>query len=234
MLLRNRLLFLIALSPLIAASRGAAETPEEAAAEAQRLYEHATAYVDNIKETDYSYAYLQFYWKRAQANVERVLRRYPDTPTGQQLAAGDLQLGPFPLDYFRERVLPRVEVKRLAAFDAVNCAILLYTLERDRWDENRRRAFHSIQEVLVRQKRFRESLAFPVPEGEAREHFLTILRTAVYDGQHEVVDRRAGPRARADGRARARRRPDPRLRDGPRHPDRLSVDDLQPLRRLAQ
>jgi hypothetical protein len=188
MLLRIRLLSLLLLLPLVAtAPCAAAETPEEAAAEAQRLYDHAQAYVNNITEGDYSYAYLQFYWKRAQANVERVLRLYSNTPVGRQLSGGEVAVGPFTLDYFRERVLPRVEVKRLAAYDAVNCAILLYTLEKDRWDDHRRQAFHSIQEVLVRQRRFREALGFPVPEGEEQAHFLTIFRTAVYDGQTDVV-----------------------------------------------
>ena len=185
MLLWKRLLFLVALFPLALTAN---ETAEEAAAEAQRLYDHANAYVRNIQEGDYSYAYLQFYWKRAQANVDRVLRVYPETPAGRQLASGQLKVGPFELEYFRDRVLPRVEVKRLAAFDAVNCAILLYNLDRNRWDEARLRAFDSIQEVLVRQQRFREALAFPVPEGAEDRHFLTIFRTAVYDGQTPVVE----------------------------------------------
>ncbi|HEX2100608.1 MAG TPA: hypothetical protein VHF69_08100, partial [Candidatus Synoicihabitans sp.] len=183
---RPFLLSLFSFVSLVAPASGL--TPEEEAAEAQRLYDHATAYVTNIQEGAYSYAYLQFYWKRAQANIERAMRTYPQTAIGKQLRDGALKLGPYELDYFRDRVLPRLEVKRLAAFDAVNCSVLLYNLDRERWDERRAAAFHRIQEVLVRQRRYREALGFPVREGEETNHLVTIFRAAVYDGQDDVVN----------------------------------------------
>src|SRR6185312_5245253 len=40
-------------------------------AEAQRLYADANAVVTNVTEGPYSYAYIQFYWKRAESYLER-------------------------------------------------------------------------------------------------------------------------------------------------------------------
>jgi hypothetical protein len=189
MLLRNRLPFLIALLSLLATSCSrAVDSPDDAAAEAQRLYDHANAYVTNIQEGAYSYAYQQFYWKRAQANVERALRVYPETPIGRQLRAGELKVGPFELEYFRERVLPRLELKRLSAFDAVNCAILLYNLDETRWDAARLDALASILEVLARQKRFSEALAYPVRDEDRLLKLKTIFRIAAHFGQQDVVE----------------------------------------------
>jgi hypothetical protein len=85
-------------------------------AEADRLYQRANDYVSRVAEGQYSYAYMQFYWKRSQANIERILRSYGDTPVSTRLKAGELKLGPFELPYFKERVLPYLEVKRLAAY----------------------------------------------------------------------------------------------------------------------
>lgn len=105
----------------------AASLPAEPAAgdegEAGRLYRRANDYVNAVQEGGYSYSYLQFYWKRAQGNIDRILRVYPATEVGRQLEKSQLRLGPFPVAYFRERVLPYVETKRLASEDAVNCAI---------------------------------------------------------------------------------------------------------------
>src|SRR3954471_8133711 len=102
-------------------------TGPEADAEAARLAERANDYVNNVVEDLYSYAYIQFHWKRAGANIDRILRAYPSSPTAAQLRAGTLKVGPFAPPYFKERVLPRLEEKKVAAFDAVNCAIFLYT-----------------------------------------------------------------------------------------------------------
>ena len=132
------------------------------AAEADRLYSRANDYVSRVVEGRYSYAYLQFYWKRAQANIDRIQRSYADTPTGSKLKAGDLKLGPYELSYFKQRVLPWVEVKRLASVDAVNCAIFLYNIDEKRWDEARLAAFADIIEVLSRQQRWAEAQIFPI------------------------------------------------------------------------
>jgi|GEM_PF-4580485 len=130
-------------------------------AEAGRLYERANDFVTNIAEGDYSYAYMQFFWKRAQSNLDRVLRVYPTTPTAQALKSGRLKIGPFETGYFKERVLPALEEKKLNAFDAVNCAIFLYNRDEQRQDQTRRAALQDILEVLSRQKRWGEALMFP-------------------------------------------------------------------------
>ena len=63
-------------------------TAEVGNAEAARLYAEANAYVTNMAEGQYSYSYLQFYWKRAQANVDRILDGFILTrPRLRRLAA---------------------------------------------------------------------------------------------------------------------------------------------------
>ena len=130
MVLRKHLLLsrLASFYLLASLTCGAAEPTDER--EASMLYSRANDAVSNISESAYSYAYIQFYWRRAQANIDRILRVYPETETGRKLAAGSLKIGAYDLNYFRERLLPRMEEKRLAAFDAVNNAIFLYNRER--------------------------------------------------------------------------------------------------------
>jgi hypothetical protein len=178
------LLFLLCSS--IITLRG--ESPAEAAAEAERLYSRANDYVTNITEKGFSYAYIQFYWKRAQNNLDRVIRVYPNTPTGKKLLADDVKVGGFELTYFKERVLPRLEVKRLAAFDAVNCAIFLYNLDETRWDAQRTAALESILEVLSRQQRWNEALSFPVLDEHKPLLFTTVFRVAARYKQQKLVD----------------------------------------------
>src|SRR5437867_645230 len=60
-------------------------------AEAQRLYDRANDFVANIGEDGYSYSYLQFHWKRAQANLDRILEVYPETPVGKAVQSGKLK-----------------------------------------------------------------------------------------------------------------------------------------------
>jgi hypothetical protein len=181
--------FLIALAALFGAAATQAfaidDSPE---GEAARLYSRANDYVRNIPEKDYSYAYIQFYWKRAEANLERVERVYPQTSTGQQLQSADAKVGPFALDYFKDRVLPRLEEKRLASFDAVNCAIFLYNLDEQRWDQTRLDAQQSILEVLARQKRWSEALAFPVRDQDRPRKISTIFKVAARYNQKKVVE----------------------------------------------
>ncbi|NBQ59422.1 MAG: hypothetical protein EBU32_13825, partial [Opitutaceae bacterium] len=165
-----------ALLPALALA--APSDPAEDAAEAKRLYDSARDYVVNINEGPHSYAYIQFHWKRSQANVERILRVYPTTPTGRSLAAGQLKLGEFDLAYFKDRVLSRLEEKRLAAYDAVNCAIFLYNFQENRWDDTRRAALGRILEVLSRQQRWAEALKFPVLDNDKAFKAAAIFRVA--------------------------------------------------------
>ena len=187
LLTRHR--FLIALAALFGAAASQAvaidDSPE---GEAARLYSRANDYIRNIPEKDYSYAYIQFYWKRAEANLERVERVYPQTSTGQQLQSADAKVGPFALDYFKDRVLPRLEEKRIASFDAVNCAIFLYNLDEQRWDQTRLDAQQSILEVLARQKRWSEALAFPVRDQDRPAKISTIFKVAARYNQKKVVE----------------------------------------------
>src|SRR5665213_2340514 len=168
--LRIRLLSLIL--PALLAS-----TPLEAAnldgssaavgdAEAARLYSRANDYVSGMQEGSYSYAYLQFYWKRAQSNIDRIRQVYPDSPTAKALAKGDLKLGPYPLDYFRERVLYNLETKQLGAFEDINCAIFLFSLDTKRSDAIRDRTRLEIAEVLAHRQRWEEALRFPVTQDQ--------------------------------------------------------------------
>lgn len=68
-------------------------TGPEAAAEAMRLYTRANDFVNNLDEGKYSYAYIQFHWKRAGANLERILRAYPSSPTAKKIQADELMVG---------------------------------------------------------------------------------------------------------------------------------------------
>lgn len=173
----------IALLPALAFAAPA--DPAEDAAEAKRLYDSARDYVVNINEGPHSYAYIQFHWKRSQANIERILRVYPATPTARSLATGQLKLGEFELAYFKDRVLSRLEEKRLAAYDAVNCAIFLYNFQENRWDDTRRAALGRILEVLSRQQRWAEALKFPVLDSDKAFKAAAIFRVAA---RFEVED----------------------------------------------
>lgn len=163
--------------PLAVHAAPVADSAEDDA-EAKRLYDRAHDYVVNIPEGDYSYAYMQFHWKRSQANLERIARVYPATPAGRSLAAGQLKLGAFEPAYFRDRVLSRLEEKRVAAYDAVNNAIFLYNFTENRWDDTRRAALGKILEVLSRQQRWSEALQFPVLDTDKAYKAAAIFRVA--------------------------------------------------------
>ena len=191
MFLRSRLtlLALFALLALLAPVLHAGKISDAAedAAEAKRLFENARSYVANIGEGPYSYAYIQFHWKRSQANIERILRAYPATPTALSLATGQLKLGEFELSYFRDRVLSRLEEKRIAAFDAVNCAIFLHNFDERRFDDTRRAALGRILEVLSRQQRWAEALKFPVLDSDLAFKAAAIFRVAARFEVDDVV-----------------------------------------------
>jgi hypothetical protein len=178
MVLRKHLLLsrLASFYLLASLTCGAAEPTDER--EASMLYSRANDAVSNISESAYSYAYIQFYWRRAQANIDRILRVYPETETGRKLAAGSLKIGAYDLNYFRERLLPRLEEKRLAAFDAVNNAIFLYNRERPGIDAEKTAAFESIVEVLSAQRRWSEALGFPLLNDDRGLLIATVFRVA--------------------------------------------------------
>lgn len=162
-------------------------TPAVGNAEAVRLYSEANAYVSNMAEKDYSYDYLQFYWKRAQGNIDRIRLVYADSPTAASLARGDLKLGPYPLDYFKTRVLYNLEVKRLGAFDDVNCAIFLYGRDETRSDARRDEALANILEVLARRQRWEEALRFPVLAPHRALALHSIFKVAAFYGVDSIV-----------------------------------------------
>jgi hypothetical protein len=194
----NRIrLFSLAVPALaILAPLGAANLDGSSAAvgnaEASRLYADANDCVTTMAEGRYSYAYLQFYWKNAQSNVDRVRRVYPDSPTARALNRGDLRLGPYPLDYFKERVLFNLERKRLGAFDDVNCAIFLYGFDPKRKDPVREEALSRILEVLARRQRWGEVMRFPVLEQHRALLLRSIFRVAADYDQKKVVEEMLG------------------------------------------
>jgi hypothetical protein len=178
---------LLALSATLRAANLDGSSPEVGNAEAVRLYGEANDFVNNMAEGQYSYDYLQFYWKRAQSYVDRIRRVYPDSPTAAALARGDLKLGPYPLDYFRERVLYDLELKRLGAYDDVNCAIFLYGLNENRNDPIRDAALEDIVEVLARRQRWGEALRFPVLTVHRPLLLRSIFRIAALYDQEDIL-----------------------------------------------
>lgn len=154
-------------------------TGADADAEAARLFQRAQDYVTNVAEGKYSYAYIQFHWKRAGANLERITRAYASSPTAHELAGGALNVGSFEPGYFKTRVLPRLEEKKVAAFDAVNCAIFLYGLETNTDASGKQLLLQSIIETLCRQIRWTEALGFPVLDEQRLWLWDIVLRQAV-------------------------------------------------------
>lgn len=144
--------------------------------------------MNSVTEGTYSYNYLQFHWMRAQANLDRVQRVYANTITGRSVKLGEVKIGPFETDYFKQRVLPHLEIKRRAAFNEVNTAIFLYNLKENQ--ENtaaRKQTLRWIAEYLSRAKRFNEALIIPVADEDRFLLLGTILRVAATYGEDKVV-----------------------------------------------
>ncbi len=156
-------------------------------AESVRLYSEANDFVSSMAEGSYSYAYLQFYWKRAEASLDRVRRVYPDSPTALAMAKDELKVGPYSLDYFKNRVLYNLELKRLASYDDVNCAIFLYGRDENRSDSRRDEALSNILEVLSRRQRWGEALRFPVLAAHRPILLRSIFRIAAIYGNDDLV-----------------------------------------------
>jgi hypothetical protein len=163
-------------------------TEAEGIAEARRLYDEAASYLNRIDEGPYSYAYIQFYWLNALGNLERILRVYDTTPTAAALRDGTLRAGPFDLEYFRDRVLPRLEEKRTYAVDDASCAVFLYNRDPMRFDETRRRAMEAIVEVLARRARWGEAFDFPVLDSDLPRRNDAIFRVAARQGSDDIVE----------------------------------------------
>jgi hypothetical protein len=191
MLIPIRLSGLLAVALVLSAPLNAANLDGSSAevgnAEAVRLYGEANDFVSNMSEGQYSYSYLQFYWKRAQSNVDRVRTVYANSPTARALDRNELKLGSFPLSYFKERVLYNLEVKRLGAFDDVNCSIFLYGIDEDRNDPVRDEALASILEVMARRQRWGEALRFPVLGVHRPLLLRSVFRIAAFYDQPEIV-----------------------------------------------
>jgi hypothetical protein len=205
MLPRIRLLSLLVAAFALSARGYAANldgsTTEAGNAEAARLYADANAYVTNMAEGQYSYSYLQFYWKRAQANIDRIRRVYPDSPTSSALAHGELKLGPFELGYFKERILYNLELKQLGSFDDVNCAIFLYGLDENRSDPTRDEALDRILEVMARRQRWGEALRFPVLDVHRPLLLHSIFRIAAFYDQPAIIRKMTHDTSPADRKA---------------------------------
>lgn len=184
---RSLVVLLCCFASTVSTSLLHAETTKAEEEEAQQLYSRANDYVAHIGETGFSYAYVQFYWKRAQSNLDRILRVYPQTLPGRQLRSNELKIGPYELAYFKERVLPRLEEKKTAAFDAVYCAIFLYNLDQKRQDAERTAAMESIVEILCRQNRWNEALAFPVLDRQRILLHATVFRVAARFNEQKVM-----------------------------------------------
>jgi hypothetical protein len=185
--LSSVLLSLAVLLPPVLGGEIGPFTGAEADAEAARLAERANDYVNNVVEDQYSYAYIQFHWKRAGSNIDRILRAYPSSPTAAQLRAGTLTVGPFAPPYFKERVLPRLEEKKVASFDAINCAIFLYNLPANQDATAKRELLAAIVQTLCRQVRWGEALGFPVLDDERAWLWNEVIRQAAIYRNDKLV-----------------------------------------------
>jgi hypothetical protein len=163
-------------------------TGPSADAEAERLSKRANDYVLNVAEGEYSYAYIQFHWKRAGNNVDRILHAYPTSPAAAALKANDAKVGIYSPIYFKERVLPRLEEKKVASFDAVSCAIFLYNLETNTDRTAKKELLSAIIQTLCRQMRWGEALGFPVLDEERAWLWNEVIRQAAIYRNDELVD----------------------------------------------
>ena len=97
-------------------------------------------------------------------------------------------VGPFTPVYFRERVLPRLEEKKVASFDAVNCAIFLYTEDTNRDAAGKKRLLEEIVLTLCRQTRWGEALAYPVLDHERPWLWNIVVRQATIYRNNQLAD----------------------------------------------
>jgi hypothetical protein len=143
--------------------------------EARELYERANDYVTRINEGAYSYEYINFHYQQAMKNIDRVLTAYPDTQEAAKLRRGELKLGKYGVDYFRNTLLVQLGDMKEATETQINCAIYLHNLpEASR--EASRGALALILETLCRTVRTDEALIFPALPEDQRLKMETIVR----------------------------------------------------------
>ncbi len=152
------------------------EPPAAQADEARRLYERADLFVKKIDEGQYTYDYINFHYNQALKNVDRILLAYPETELGQKLRRGELKLGKFTLDHFRDTVLVQLGDMKEATESIVNCAIYLHTLPEASRPESKE-ALGLILETLCRLVRSDEALIFPTLPEDRIFAQRTIIRT---------------------------------------------------------
>jgi hypothetical protein len=156
-----------------------ATSPAEEEAEAKRLYARADDFVRKIGEGTYSYEYINFHYNQANRNIERILTAYPGTEVGRKLKAGELKLGTYAIEQFRDTILPQLGDMKEATESFENCAIYLHTLPEAARPETRA-ALALILETLCRKARADEALIFPtLPEDDLlkRDTIVRIVST---------------------------------------------------------
>ena len=144
-------------------------------AEARQLYERADLYVRKINEGANSYEYINFHYQQAMKNIERILIAYPETEEGRKLQRGELKLGNYTIEHFRDTVLPQLGDMKEATESVVNCAIYLHNLPEANRDESRA-ARAMILETLCRLVRSDEALIFPTSPEDHLFALETIVR----------------------------------------------------------
>lgn len=169
----------LALAAVLLAGGCTKQTRSEAEleGEAAELYKRANLMVSQIGEGKYSYEYLNFHYQQAIKNVDRILTAYPETAYAKQLRRGDLKLGPYTLDQFRDSILVQLGDMKEATESVVNAAIYLHNLpEANRQDS--RKALALILETLCRLVRTDEAIIFPtLPEDQmlARQAIVRVV-----------------------------------------------------------
>jgi hypothetical protein len=143
--------------------------------EAKELYNRANLFVSKIGEGQYSYEYLNFHYQQSIKNIDRILTAYPDTEYARKLRSGDLKLGAYSLDQFRNNILVQLGDMKEATESVVNCAIYLYNLPEANRAESRQ-ALALILETLCRLVRTDEALIFPTLPDDSLLARETIVR----------------------------------------------------------
>ena len=174
---------------LLLLGAGCAKQTRSAAAreaEAEELYKRADLYVRHINEGAYSYEYIDFHYLHAMKNIDRILTAYADTAEAGKIKAGDLKLGPYGIDYFRDTLLVQLGDMKEATESVVNAAIYLRTLP-EAGRAPARGALALILETLCRQVRTNEALIFPVLPEDRTFADATIVRVLARGDQQGMA-----------------------------------------------
>jgi hypothetical protein len=159
--------------------------------EARELYARADDFVRKINEGPYSYDYINFHYQQAMKNIDRILTAYPNTEEARRLRQGELKLGNYSIEHFRDAVLPQLGDMKEATESMVNCAIYLYNLPEATRPESKA-ALALILETLCRQVRSDEALIFPTLDEDrifARETIIRVIaRGALKDTALSLVE----------------------------------------------